>query len=74
MISEHEKQSIAAAYKEEGFREGMEKGLEKGMQEGMQEGMEKTKNDMAKAMKLKGLSEEVICEISGLDKETVAKL
>ena len=58
MISEHEKQSIAAAYKEEGFREGMEK----------------TKIDMAKAMKLKGLSEDVICEISGLDKEAVAKL
>ena len=58
MISEHEKQSIAAAYKEEGFREGMEK----------------TKIDMAKAMKLKGLSEEVICEICGLDKETVARL
>ena len=26
MITEHEKESIAAAYKEEGFLEGMEKG------------------------------------------------
>lgn len=33
MITEHEKESIAAAYKEEGFLEGMEKGLEKGRAE-----------------------------------------
>ena len=37
MITEHEKESIAAAYKEEGFLEGMEKGLEKGLEKGRAE-------------------------------------
>ena len=67
MISEHEKQSIAASYKEEGFLEGMEKGMEKGIEQGIEK--------VAKALKDKGIiSIADICEITGLDEKTVALL
>ena len=66
MLSEDEIQSIAAAYKEDGFLEGMEKGMEKGRIEGRAE--------VAKSMKTKGFSIADICEISGLDEELVKTL
>ena len=62
MLSEDEIQSIAAAYKEDGFLEGMEKGRIEGRAE------------VAKSMKTKGFSIADICEISGLDEELVKTL
>lgn len=74
MISEHEEQSIAAAYKEMGFHEGLEKGLEKGREEGRAEGKEKGKEEMAKVLKEMGYPVEDICTASGLSREVVDAL
>lgn len=70
MISEHEEQSIAAAYKEMGFHEGLEKGLEKGRAEGIAAG----KVEMARALKEMGFPVADICAASGLNEEVVAAL
>ena len=70
MLSEHEEQSIAAAYKEMGFHEGLEKGLEKGRAEGIAAG----KVEMARALKEMGFPVADICAASGLNEEVVAAL
>ena len=66
MISEHEEQSIAAAYKEMGFHEGLEKGRA--------EGKEKGKEEMAKVLKEMGYPVEDICTASGFSREVVDAL
>ena len=62
MISEHEKQEIAEAYKEEGLREGFDKGVEKG------------KLEDAKAMKTLGYAAIDIQKVTGLSLEVIAGL
>lgn len=66
MISEHEEQSIAAAYKEMGFHEGLEKGRAEGIAAG--------KVEMARALKEMGFPVADICAASGLNEEVVAAL
>ena len=60
MITEHEKQGIAAAYKEEGLREGFDKGMEVGMEKGIEKGLE----SMVKAMKELGYSDQDIAKVT----------
>lgn len=62
MISEHEKQGIAAAYKEEGLREGFEKGLEKGRAES------------ARNMLMDGVPIEKIVQYTGLSEAVIQAL
>ncbi|MBO7547174.1 MAG: hypothetical protein J6T07_01865 [Bacteroidales bacterium] len=66
MISEHEEQSIAAAYKEMGYHEGLEKGRAEGIAAG--------KVEMARALKEMGFPVADICAASGLNEEVVAAL
>ena len=52
------------------YEEGMEDGMEKGIEKGMEKGVEKTaRNALAK-----GLSAEMISDITGLDLEAIKKL
>ncbi len=53
----------------QGRKEGMEKGMEKGREEGMQEGERKKTLEIAKSLKIKGLSNEDITQITGLPEE-----
>ena len=62
MISKHEREGIAAAYKEEGLREGFEKGIEKGVIK------------VAKSLKEMGYPVEDICKATGLEKDVVEGL
>ena len=61
----------------EGIAEGMAKGIEKGRaegkEEGLAEGMVKGKIEIAKTMLAKGMSVEMIAEITGLTAEEITK-
>ena len=62
----------------EGMEKGMEKGLaegmEKGMEKGLAEGMEKMSISIAKKMKQKGMSSDLIAEMTGLSLDTIGTL
>ena len=51
-------------------KEGIEKGLEEGMEKGLEEGVRKT----AQKMKEKGMTYEIIAELTGLSIEDIEKL
>jgi predicted transposase YdaD len=55
---------------EEGWEEGWEGGLEKGREEGIERGIEKA----ARNAIMKGLSIDLIHDITGLDAETIKNL
>jgi len=56
------------------YAEGMEEGLEEGLERGMEEGMEKRDMAIAKNALAKGLSLELIHDLTGLDMETITDL
>lgn len=56
------------------FNKGLEKGLEKGLAEGEKIGLKKSKLELAKGMKLKGISLDVILDITGLTLEEIEDL
>ena len=62
----------------EGFEEGIEKGLAKGIEQGIEIGVNKGKKensyDIARKMKQKGLSVDMIAECTGLSKSEIEKL
>jgi len=60
--------------KEVWYEEGLEKGLEEGMEKGREEGMERGREEIARNALLKGLSINVICDITGLDVDTIKKI
>jgi predicted transposase/invertase (TIGR01784 family) len=49
-------------------------GIEKGIQQGLEQGIEKKARDVAIRMLNKGLSEEIIAEVTLLDKEEIKLL
>ena len=55
-------------------QEGLEEGEAKGRAEGRAEGEAKKQNEIAKKMKEKGISIELIIETTGLTKEAVEAL
>jgi predicted transposase/invertase (TIGR01784 family) len=55
-------------------REGIEEGIEKGIEKGIKEGIEKGRLEDAKNMLRKGLSIDLIYEITGLDTKTIQSL
>ena len=59
---------------EKGMAQGLEKGMEKGMAQGMAQGEAKANVKNARAMKAKGLSLELIAEITSLPLEEIEKL
>lgn len=62
----------------EGFEEGIEKGIAKGIEQGIEIGVNKGKKansyDIARKMKQKGLSVDMIAECTGLSKSEIEKL
>jgi len=77
--------AIETAHKEgmnkgllEGIKEGMNKGLQEGMNKGLQEGMNKGlqegKIEIAKKMKIKGLSLSEIADLTGLSESEIDTL
>jgi predicted transposase/invertase (TIGR01784 family) len=59
---------------EEGWEGGMEKGMEKGREEGLEKGREEDRKDVARNALVKGLSLDLIHEITGLDIDTITNL
>ena len=59
---------------EEGIAEGRAIGLEQGLAEGMAEGSRTKAEEIAKNLKAKGMSDEEIASIVGLDIEIVSSL
>ena len=60
--------------KKEGFEDGRAAGLEQGRTEGLAEGEASGRTAVAKALKAKGVSIDIIAETSGLTKEEIEKL
>lgn len=62
----------------EGFEEGLAKGIAKGIEQGIEIGVNKGKKensyDIARKMKQKGLSVDMIAECTGLSKSEIEKL
>jgi predicted transposase/invertase (TIGR01784 family) len=56
--------------RDEGLREGVERGIEQGIEQGVERGME----TVARNALAKGLPIETICDITGLDAETINSL
>ena len=48
--------------------------IDKGIEQGKQEGMEEEREVIAKNMLLSGLSVALICQVTGLSKQAIAKL
>jgi hypothetical protein len=70
LITEWNWDKAKQVWYEEGKEEGLEKGLEKGLEEGLERGVEK----VARNALVKGISIEVIHDITGLDIETLKNI
>ena len=65
-----------------GLQRGMESGLKKGREEGLQQGLRKGREEgllegqhrIAKAMKAKGMSSQMITELTGISEDKIAEL
>lgn len=58
----------------EGFEEGIAKGIEQGIEIGVNKGKKENSYDIARKMKQKGLSVDMIAECTGLSKSEIEKL
>jgi len=56
------------------YLEGMEKGMEKGMAEGKAEGKAEANMENARKMKVLGMSDDVISQVTGLSKADIDSL
>ena len=70
LASEWNMETALEVEREEGFERGREEGMKTGMERGMETGME----TVAMNALAKGLPFELICDITGLDMETIAGL
>lgn len=59
---------------QEGIKEGIKEGRQEGIKEGIKEGEMKKAVETARAALKRGLPEDVVAEITGLDQETVRRL
>ena len=60
--------------REAAIKKGLAEGMEKGMEKGLAEGMEKMSISIAKKMKQKGMSSDLIAEMTGLSLDTIGTL
>lgn len=64
--------------KEQALKEGLEEGIAKGIEQGIEIGVNKGKKensyDIARKMKQKGLSVDMIAECTGMSKSEIEKL
>ena len=66
--------SVLEGARMEGLAEGMAEGMAKGIAEGRAEGRAEGKKEIAKAMKLMGLTTEQIMEATGLTESDIERL
>lgn len=59
---------------EEGIAKGIEQGIEQGIEIGVNKGKKENSYDIARKMKQKGLSVDMIAECTGLSKSEIEKL
>lgn len=59
---------------EEGLAKGIAKGIEQGIEIGVNKGKKENSYDIARKMKQKGLSVDMIAECTGLSKSEIEKL
>ena len=59
---------------EKGLEQAKKQGLEQGLKQGLEQGIELKAQEMARALKDKGISIEIIAETSGLSREEIDKL
>ena len=57
-----------------GREEGLQQGLLRGREEGMVEGQSKERINIARAMKAKGISSQMITELTGISEDEIADL
>ena len=74
LANEWDMQTALEVEREEGFEKGVEKGIEKGIEKGMEKGMVRGVETVAVNALAKGLSFELIRELTGLDTETITGL
>ena len=82
MITERDYYNIINTARKTGISAGMERGLQKGLQQGLQRGMEsglkkgreEEKVSIARAMKAKGISSQMIAELTGIPEDEIADL
>ena len=66
--------SVLEGARMEGLAEGREEGMAEGMAKGMAKGIAEVKKEIAKAMKLMGLTTEQIMEATGLTESDIERL
>jgi hypothetical protein len=71
LMTEWKLEDALVVEREEGREEGLEKGREEGLEKGREEGLEKGREEIARNALSKGLSPDMIREITGLDIETI---
>ena len=59
---------------EKGLEQAKKQGLEQGLKQGLEQGIELKAQEMARALKDRGISIEIIAETSGLSREEIDKL
>ena len=57
-----------------GIEQGMAQGMAQGIEQGMAQGIEKTNRDNAQKMKLKGIPDDVIADVTGISIEKIQQL
>ena len=73
----YKKSTLLSSFKDgmyDGMEKGMKEGMKKGREEGIKEGMEKAMLKLAKKLKLQGMNNDKIVELTGLSKDCVSKL
>ena len=74
LLTEWDTEKAKVVWYEEGLEKGLQEGLEKGLMEGLQKGRDKGILETARNALRKGLSIETVCDITGLDEETIKGL
>jgi hypothetical protein len=69
-----DERSLIETHYDSGRRDGFEKGLEEGIKEGIKEGIEKNTQNIASAMKQKGLPAQDISDLTGLSIAAISSL
>lgn len=60
--------------REEGLKEGKEEGIKQGIEEGIKEGIKESTINIAKNMLIKGLSTDLIVELTGISSEDLSSI
>lgn len=73
IINTARKTGISAGM-ERGLQKGLQQGLQRGMESGLKKGREEEKVSIARAMKAKGISSQMIAELTGIPEDEIADL